>query len=74
MHDPDLDDDPALLACIHAHLLRERIDASYHRFVLRHLRDRDDAWRYCCGSNCDPCAVRLAKVIDAVRAATGHGP
>ena len=56
---------------IRGHLDRERIDLSYVQFVLQHLHDRDDAWRYCCGSQCDPCAKQLNRVVDAVRCELG---
>ncbi|MBK8099077.1 MAG: hypothetical protein IPK26_18370 [Planctomycetes bacterium] len=50
-----------------ARLLGERVDPTYLRFVLQHLDDPDDTWRFCCASSCDPCVRRLARVVDAVR-------
>lgn len=52
---------------IRAALRRERVDDSYAAFVHRHLHDRNDHWRFCCGSRCDPCAKALARVVDGLR-------
>lgn len=58
-------------AKIAAHLERERVDPSYRAFVLRHLRDPSDNWRFCCSSMCDPCAKQLERVVDGLRAELG---
>jgi hypothetical protein len=49
-------------------LADEALDPSYAAFVVRHLPVADAAWRWCCGSNCDPCVQRLGRVVDRVRA------
>jgi hypothetical protein len=59
-------DDPTL-ARIADWLRDENVDPSYVRFVELHVDQPDSAWRWCCGSNCDPCVVRLGRVIDRVR-------
>ena len=59
---------------VEALLLAERIDPSYLAFVRRHLHEPDPSWRWCCGSNCDPCVERLGRVVDAARALAGKAP
>lgn len=69
--------DPATLpaaakAKIAGWLAEEAVDASYTAFVARHL-DADDAdWRWCCGSQCDPCVQRLGRVVDLARQLLGR--
>ncbi len=55
-------------------LVAERIDPSYLAFVRRHLAEPDANWRWCCGSNCDPCVDGLARVVDAARRLVGITP
>ncbi|MCB9879550.1 MAG: hypothetical protein H6835_18300 [Planctomycetes bacterium] len=45
----------------------EGLDPSYTAFVARHVDADDGTWRWCCGSNCDPCVARLGRVVDAAR-------
>lgn len=56
-----------------AHVLRlladEALDPSYLAFIARHLDQPDAAWRWCCGSQCDPCVQRLGRVVDRARQA-----
>ena len=61
-------------AKIVAFLADEGLDGSYRAFVARHLAEPDSDWRWCCGSNCDPCVERLGRVVDRARVALGHGP
>jgi hypothetical protein len=66
---------PAFVAFVHERLAAERIDPSYLAFVVRHLDAPDGTWRWCCGSNCDPCVERLGRVVDAARKFAGrHAP
>lgn len=65
---------PATAAKALALLAEERLDASYLAFVARHLDQPDDGWRWCCGSNCDPCVRRLASVVDRLRQALCTAP
>lgn len=65
---------PAATATVLALLADERLDASYLAFVARHLDQPDDGWRWCCGSNCDPCVRRLALVVDRARQALCTAP
>ncbi len=67
---------PANLAASVQHwLAEEQVDTSYAAFVLQHLDAADATWRWCCGSNCDPCVQRLGRVVDRARAArAGDGP
>ncbi|MBL8730272.1 MAG: hypothetical protein JNM25_17775 [Planctomycetes bacterium] len=71
--------DPAALtataaAWIRARLADERVDASYVAFVARHLTEPDANWRWCCGSQCDPCVQALGRVVDAARATLALRP
>jgi hypothetical protein len=59
--------DDQTLARIADWLRDENVDPSYVRFVELHVDQPDSAWRWCCGSNCDPCVVRLGCVIDRAR-------
>ncbi len=60
-----------LLADQFAH---EGVASSYARFVAQHLHEPDDRWRWCCGSNCDPCVDRLGRLVDAARQRLGIQP
>jgi hypothetical protein len=55
------------VARICARLAEAAIDASYVTFVARHVDAADSTWRWCCGSNCDPCVERLGRVVDQTR-------
>ena len=56
-------------------LLRaEGVDDSYLAFVARHVGEPDPSWRWCCGSSCDPCVLRLGRVVDAARILLGYEP
>lgn len=39
----------------------------YLPFVMDFLHRKDDAWRQCCNSDCDPCVLALARVVDRAR-------
>lgn len=60
-------------AQIERELARERVDAGYVLVIRDYLSDPADAWRQCCGSNCDPCILRLGVVVDRLRR-LGYGP
>lgn len=64
----------AARAAIDELLAAERIDASYLAFVARHVDQPDAGWRWCCGSQCDPCVERLGRVVDGARRALGIAP
>jgi hypothetical protein len=61
--------DAATRLQIVAWLGEEGVDPSYVAFVVRHATEPDATWRWCCGSNCDPCVQRLGRVVDRVRQA-----
>lgn len=65
---------PAAAATVLGLLADERLDPSYLAFVARHLDQPDEGWRWCCGSNCDPCVQRLANVVDRARQALCTAP
>ena len=65
MHNPN--EERLLEVEIVRRLEAEHIDPSYRVFVLAHLRVADANWRWCCGSNCDPCVEGLGRVVDAMR-------
>ena len=41
--------------------------AGYHRVVRSYVLDERDGWRVCCGSGCDPCMLRLGRIVDRIR-------
>jgi len=55
-------------------LAEANLDPSYRAFVARHLDAPDAGWRWCCGSNCDPCVQRLGHVVDRAREALAIAP
>lgn len=65
---------PAAAARITALLVDASIDASYLAFVARHIDADDRTWRWCCGSNCDPCVQGLGRVVDQARQLLGSPP
>ena len=48
---------------------KEGLDDSYTSFVAQHLDAPDANWRWCCGSNCDPCVQQLGRAVDRARQA-----
>lgn len=64
----------ALEQALREHCHREDLDAGYVQFALQHLRVPDDDWRWCCGSNCDPCVQVLGELVDRARTLAGLGP
>ncbi len=67
-------DDRELAQRLAEHFAREDVDQGYLPFVLQHLRRPDDDWRWCCGSNCDPCVDQLGRMVDAARRLLGIAP
>lgn len=65
---PELDLESALTQALEENML----DEAYRGTVRRLLERRDDVWRHCCGSNCDPCALTFARIVDRVRELTGE--
>jgi hypothetical protein len=43
------------------------LDPAYRGVIRSLLARRDDFWRRCCGSNCEPCALTYCRVVDRVR-------
>jgi hypothetical protein len=41
------------------------------QFAMQHLDKPDDDWRWCCGSNCDPCVETLGRLVDLGRKLRG---
>ncbi|MFM1873970.1 MAG: hypothetical protein RL398_3392 [Planctomycetota bacterium] len=64
--------DPGEPEFVRERLREEGVDESYERFVLQHVDAPDRGWRWCCGSNCDPCVQRLGRVVDALRIRRGY--
>jgi hypothetical protein len=62
---------PAASRTIQRLLAEADVDDSYLAFVARHLTADDGTWRWCCGSNCDPCVQRLGRIVDQARQALG---
>ncbi len=68
--------DPAedrLMARIAERLRAAGVDPVYGRLVRQYLLEPGDGWRWCCGSNCDPCSRTLARVVDGLRAEGAAG-
>jgi hypothetical protein len=59
--EPDLD------TAIDQAMAEAFLDEAYRGMVRDLLSRKDDVWRRCCGSNCFPCALTLARVVDRVR-------
>lgn len=68
----DLDQDGR--RTVHDACAKEGVDESYASFVARHLDEEDGSWRWCCGSNCDPCVQALGRAVDRARRELGIGP
>lgn len=64
----------ALEQALREHCTQHDLDPGYVQFAMQHLRLPDDDWRWCCGSNCDPCVQVLGEVVDRARTLAGLGP
>ncbi|MCA9598747.1 MAG: hypothetical protein KC776_35795 [Myxococcales bacterium] len=51
-------------------MTENQLDPVYRGTIRTLLGRKDDFWRRCCGSNCEPCATTLARVVDRVRQLT----
>ncbi|MEZ4369826.1 MAG: hypothetical protein AB7S68_00360 [Polyangiaceae bacterium] len=43
------------------------LDELYIGYIEELLEREDDAWRKCCGRDCEPCMLQLMRVVDRVR-------
>ena len=59
--DPDLD------TAIDQAMAEAFLDEAYRGMIRELLERQDGVWRRCCGSDCYPCALTLARVVDRVR-------
>ncbi|MCA9630180.1 MAG: hypothetical protein KC766_21055 [Myxococcales bacterium] len=48
------------------------LDELYVGYVEELLEREDDAWRTCCGRDCEPCMQQLMRVVDRVRELEGN--
>lgn len=64
----------ALEAALKEHCVRDGVDPGCVQFALQHIDKPDDDWRWCCGSNCDPCVETLGRLVDLARQLSGQGP
>jgi hypothetical protein len=62
-------DEFALEQALREHCVNRGLDPGYVLFAMQHRHKPDDDWRWCCGSNCDPCVQRLGRVVDGARQA-----
>jgi hypothetical protein len=62
--EPDLD------TAIDQAMAEAFLDEAYRGMIRELLNRRDNVWRRCCGSDCYPCALTLARVVDRVRQLT----
>lgn len=49
------------------------LDEVYMGYVEELLEREDDAWRTCCGRDCEPCMRQLMRVVDRVRELQASG-
>lgn len=63
----------ALEQALREHCVRLGRDPGHVQFALQYLTVPDNAWRWCCGSNCDPCVQVLGEVVDHARTLAGLG-
>jgi len=59
--EPDLD------TAIERAMAEAFLDEAYRGMIRELLERKDNVWRHCCASNCVPCALTLARVVDRVR-------
>ncbi len=62
--EPDLD------TAIDQAMAEAFLDEAYRGMIRELLQRKDEVWRRCCGSDCYPCALTLARVVDRVRQLT----
>ncbi|MEQ1633886.1 MAG: hypothetical protein ABL997_16005 [Planctomycetota bacterium] len=67
-------DEFALEQALREHCVKADLDPGYVLFAMQHRRLPDDDWRWCCGSNCDPCVDVLGKLVDLARRLDGLLP
>ena len=59
--------EPSLAEALRQACVRDGLDPGCVQFALQHLDAPDDDWRWCCGSNCDPCVQALGRLVDEGR-------
>lgn len=64
----------ALDAALREHCTQSGIDPSCAQFAMQHIDKPDQDWRWCCGSNCDPCVETLGRLVDLARKLSSQGP
>lgn len=63
---------PALDRAMKQAMAENMLDEGYRTFVLQYLVREDDTWRRCCDSECDPCVLKLGRVVDRTRELLGE--
>ncbi len=58
---------PALERAMERAMEENVLEPGYRTFVLQYLAREDSTWRRCCDSGCDPCVLKLARVVDRTR-------
>ena len=58
---------PALERAMQQAMSENMLDEGYRAFVLQYLSREDNTWRRCCDSECDPCVLKLGRVVDRTR-------
>jgi len=43
------------------------LEEVYRGYVDAYLAREDQTWRMCCNSDCEPCVLKLGRVVDRVR-------
>jgi hypothetical protein len=63
---------PALERALKQAMAENMLEDGYRGFVLQYLARKDDAWRRCCDAGCDPCVLKLGRVVDRTRELLGE--
>ena len=54
-------------AAIEQAMRENMLDEVYRGYVDSYLARDDQTWRTCCNSDCEPCVLKLGRVVDRVR-------
>ncbi|MEZ5989628.1 MAG: hypothetical protein R3F30_10975 [Planctomycetota bacterium] len=49
----------------------QKVHVAFRDWIRRLVFEQGDDWRVCCGNNCMPCVLPMARAVDQVRAEIG---
>lgn len=49
----------------------QHVHRGFRDWIRRLVFEKGDDWRACCGNNCMPCVLPMARAVDQVRAEIG---